>query len=56
MIKEKKKKKNIMIMVHREMYEEFLKICEAEYLTMSEFLRSCIRDKIKEYKEKNISK
>ena len=51
MAEEKKKKKNIMIMVPRAMYLEFKESCESDYLTMSEFLRSCIRDRIKEWKE-----
>jgi len=49
---EKKKSKNIMIMVPRPLYLAFKASCEAEYLTMSEYLRSCIREKIKENKEK----
>jgi len=48
MAEEKKKSKNIMIMVPRPMYLEFKKACEDDYLTMSEYLRSCIREKIKE--------
>ena len=45
---EEKKSKNIMIMVPRPLYLAFKKSCEADYLTMSEYLRSCIREKIKE--------
>ena len=50
---EEKKKKNIMIMVHEAMHKEFKKVCADEYLTMSEYLRSCIREKIKKQKEEN---
>ena len=47
-----KRDKNIVVMVSQSMYKKFMKACDDEYLTMSEFLRACIRDKIKEYKEK----
>ena len=43
-----KKSKNIVVMVSQSMYKEFLKACEKDYLTMSEYLRACIRKKIKE--------
>ena len=46
-----KRDKNIVVMVSQSMYKKFLASCEAEYLTMSEYLRSCIREKIKEDKE-----
>ena len=42
------KKKNIMLMVHRKMYEDFKRACADDYITMSEYLRACIREKIKE--------
>ena len=43
-----KRDKNIVVMVPQSMYKDFLKSCEKDYLTMSEYLRECIRKKIKE--------
>ncbi|MHA1469282.1 MAG: hypothetical protein ACTSSP_01830 [Candidatus Asgardarchaeia archaeon] len=45
-----KKDKNIVVMVSQSMYKDFIKSCEKDYLTMSEYLRACIREKIKEKK------
>jgi len=44
-----KRDKNIVVMVTKPMYKDFLVACEADYQTMSEVLRDCIRNKIKEH-------
>ncbi len=49
MVKEKREK-NIMVMVTQSMYKDYLEACQKDYLTMSEHLRACIREKIKENK------
>ena len=45
-----KRDKNIVVMVTQSMYKEFLEECEQDYLSMSECLRACMREKIKENK------
>ena len=43
-----KRNKNIMVMVTKSMYKEFIDACQKDHITMSEHLRACMRKKIKE--------
>ena len=46
-----KRDKNVVVMVSKSMYLKFKESCEDDYMTMSEYLRSCIREKIKNTKK-----
>ena len=45
-----KRDKNIVVMVTQSMYKEFLAACTDSHFSMSEYLRACMREKIKEEK------
>jgi len=54
-MKQEKKEKNIVVMVPISMYKDFQEACSANYQSMSEILRSYMRDKIKKHKEEKDS-